>query len=95
MTGKLEGSGLPDGAGPGAAGRGLQRRGGVWRRLFSPRPRSPKLSWGCAAWRCERSADGRLRPELARSAGAKLQAGERSGGGGRPPLCQRGAVRAR
>lgn len=78
-----------------AEGRGLQRRGGVWRRLFSPRPRSPKLSWGCAAWRCELSADGRLRPELARSTGAKLQADERAGGGGRPLLCQRGAVRAR
>lgn len=36
-----------------------------------------------------------MRPELARSAGAKLQADERAGGGGRPLLCQRGAVRAR
>lgn len=59
--GGLTGRGLGRGAGPGP-------RGGVWRRLFSPRPRSPKLSWGCAAWRCERFADGRLLPELARSA---------------------------
>lgn len=34
-------------------GRGLQRRGGVWRRLFSPRRWCLAFDRGCSAWRSE------------------------------------------
>uniref|UniRef100_A0A8D1TM20 Serine incorporator 5 n=2 Tax=Sus scrofa TaxID=9823 RepID=A0A8D1TM20_PIG len=47
--------------GPGG-GRGQRWRGGVWRRLFLPRPPCLALSWSCAAWKREPSWRGALEP---------------------------------